>query len=322
MPPSRPPSSSPSKKSTAGGNTKLALPRKSVPAPLTRLKFIPQRPPAADRRQLPASLAQAGPNRATTIKMASPSKRPAAAAPAADPSPSPSSASSALSPGGAAGLRKLRLLNASTADLPGAAAAAAAAATAAAATTTGPPARPTPPSRLPLAACPLPPLPPAAYIPAGTRRIVSAPLAVPRARPSLAAAAAATATATATATAAAAPAAAPPRRRPRRPIPNFSRPLSGEGGRGSWPQRSSSLPVPPRGPVGVALSEPLLHRLEMLAEEDLVPFVGEEEEDDDDDEDEDEEDEEGGGGVWPLPGGRERADKPLPPLPTVLKKDE
>ncbi|KAF4544263.1 uncharacterized protein LTHEOB_6381 [Lasiodiplodia theobromae] len=404
-------STSPTKKSAAGGHkknsstssnsSKIALPRKSIPAPLTRLKFIPQRTSTAARQQRPASLAQAGPSRATSIRMSpSPTKLiPAAGAAAtAVSSPNPSAAGP-LSPGGAAGLRQLRILNASTVDLPGTAGSpdATAAPTPA---TTSPAERSPPPSRLPLAIVPpsrkpvppvrnparpppvinqispmgttttfifpapptgpvppvrppLPPpslsttsklprvrgvsppspattssklprvrrgisppspppgfapphLPPAAYIPAGARRGVSAPIRF---------------LAGSDAGSLLAPPAVNGRGRgrggmpapgrgsghgrgmpPRLPIPNFSRPLWRVRG-GAWPRRSSSMPVAPAGPVGVAFSQSLPGRLSALPEAGLVPFqqLGEEKK---------EEGEEGA--AWPL------ADKPLPPLP---KKD-
>ncbi|KAB2571375.1 hypothetical protein DBV05_g9957 [Lasiodiplodia theobromae] len=390
-------STSHTKKSVAGGHnknssissnsSKIALPRKSIPAPLTRLKFIPQRTTTAARQQRPASLAQAGPSRTTSIRMSpSPTKLvPAAgaAAPAAATTTSSNpSAAGPLSPEGAAGLRQLRILNASTVDLPGTAGSpdATAAPTPA---TTAPAERSPPPSRLPLAIVPpsrkpvppvrnparpppvinqispmgttttfifpapptgpvppvrppLPPpslsttssklprvrrgisppspppgfapphLPPAAYIPAGARRGVSAPIRF---------------LAGSDAGSLLAPPAVNGRGRgrggmpapgrgsghgrgmpPRLPIPNFSRPLWRIRG-GAWPQRSSSMPVAPAGPVGVAFSQSLPGRLSALPEAGLVPFqqLGEEKK---------EEGEEGA--AWPL------ADKPLPPLP---KKD-
>ncbi|KAH7030031.1 hypothetical protein B0J12DRAFT_768594 [Macrophomina phaseolina] len=82
--------------------SKISLPRKSFPAPLMRLKFIPQRSSAARQHHRPASLAQAGPNKHSPIKMG-PSQS------SSFPLPRPPSRPS--------GLRKLRLFNASTVNL-------------------------------------------------------------------------------------------------------------------------------------------------------------------------------------------------------------
>ncbi|KAK0618631.1 hypothetical protein DIS24_g11692 [Lasiodiplodia hormozganensis] len=419
-------STSPTKKSAAGGHkknsstssnsSKITLPRKSIPAPLTRLKFIPQRTATAARQQRPASLAQAGPSRTTSIRMSpSPSKlvpAGAVAPAAATTSSSNPSAAGPLSPEGAAGLRQLRILNASTVDLPGTAGspdAAAAPASAAATATSAPAERSPPPSRLPLAIVPpsrkpvpptrnparpppvinqispmgttttfifpappthpvppvrppLPPpsttssklprvrgvsppspsttsssklprvrrgisppssppkfapppphLPPAAYIPAGARRGVSAPIRFLAGSDAGSLLAPPAVNGRGRARARGMP--APPGRGgghggrgmpPRLPIPNFSRPLWRIRG-GAWPQRSSSMPVASAGPIGVAFSQSLPGRLSALPEAGLVPFqqLGEEEK-----EEKKEEGEEGA--AWPL------ADKPLPPLP---KKD-
>ncbi|KAF4304237.1 hypothetical protein GTA08_BOTSDO08445 [Botryosphaeria dothidea] len=254
--------SSPSK--SAAGGSKISRPRKSFPAPLTRLKFIPQRPPAARLRHRPASLAQAGPTRGTPIKMGG----------------SPSKSSS--SPAGAPGLRKLRLLNASTlnlhAPLPPPPAAVARRAVPPSVLPSGSPVKkrglvrelstpelvaafPAPPSR------PAPPPQEHLFVPRRRQLSLPAARAAGRARPG---------------------------------VINFSRPLPRQAG-AEWPQRCSSLPVHPRGPVGVAVSEPLANRFSQLQEEKLEVF---------------EPQQQALGGkrgemVWPLA----NMEKPLPPLP-------
>ncbi|KAF9641252.1 hypothetical protein BFW01_g612 [Lasiodiplodia theobromae] len=271
---------------------------------------------------------------------------------AATTSSSNPSAAGPLSPEGAAGLRQLQILNASTVDLPGTAGSpdATAAPTPA---TTAPAERSPPPSRLPLAIVPpsrkpVPPVrnparPPPVInqiSPMGTTTtfIFPAPPTgpVPPVRPPLPPPSLSTTSKLPRVRGVSPPSPATtssklPRVRrgisPPSPPPGFAPPhlppaayipvgarrgvsapirfLAGSdaGSLLAPPARSSSMPVAPAGPVGVAFSQSLPGRLSALPEAGLVPFqqLGEEKK---------EEGEEGA--AWPL------ADKPLPPLP---KKD-
>ncbi|GME50166.1 hypothetical protein GTA08_BOTSDO08445 [Neofusicoccum parvum] len=268
-------SSSPSKK------PKISLPRKSFPAPLTRLKFIPQRT-TAPGAHLPASLAQAGPHHNTPIKMPSPPKISVTAAP--------------LTLAAASGPRKLRLLNTSSANL---------------LTPSPSPTSTRPLPRLPLRALALSPACRTSVLPTGspvkkpavgrerdlsTPELISAfPSPPKRAAPAPPAAAYLPAGALRVSSA--------PVQRGGGDVVNFSRPLPRRGRGVPWPRRSSSLPVGPAGPVGVAVSGPWEH----VEAEVLVAF----------------EDERGmldtgrgwGCAAWPLVDKAARFEKPLPPLP-------